>query len=243
MPLTKGLSLDLSMLALSRDKGSDHLFANEKTLTYEAPWKQYARAMLPLSPVAKKSRENEMTFNFPHEESDKKRDTNSKKPTFDQQDERRDIMTGVELEPHNCLPRENNSPKQNHRNAMLRRLADCFAYRHKCVKSGTRRQRVMGFYPQLYTIHENASELASDLELNYQMAESSKTNDTDLLENDESKDFDDTDTSLTLCCNTNDQKIAALHEDIKELWKRLENVEREFAWAKGNLLTRNADSS
>ena len=241
MPLTKGLSVDLSMLELSRDKESEYLFENEKSLAGEAPWKQYARAMLPLSPVAKKSREKGVISNGAHEKNDEKRDINSMKPTFDQQDERRDVLIGVE--PHNCLPSENNSPRRNNRNAMLKRLADCFAYRHRRVKSGTRRQRVMGFYPQLYTIHENASELANDLELNYQMAESSKTNDMDLLETDESNDFDDTDTSFTLCCNTNDQKIAALHEDIKELWKRLENVEREFAWARGNLLTRNADSN
>lgn len=91
----------------------------------------------------------------------------------------------------------------------------------------------MGFYPKLYTIHENASELANDFEENFQMAVNSNTEDMDLLENE------------LPCCtgarNTNEQKIAALQEDIKELWKRLENVEREFAWARGNLLTCHSD--
>ena len=65
----------------------------------------------------------------------------------------------------------------------------------------------------------------------------------DSLENESNNFFHDTDIGFTLCCNTNNEKIAALHEDIKELWKRLENVEREFAWARGNLLTRQADVS
>lgn len=236
MPLSKGLSVDMSTLELSRDKGS---VQTEKNLFGEAPWKHYARAMLPLSPVAKKSRENGMTSNCAYGESDEKRDSNSEKPTLERQDENRAAM--MDVEPHNCLPNESNSPKRNNRNAMLKRLADCFAYRHRRVKSGNKRHRVMGFYPELHTIHENASELANDLQVNYQTAVSSKTNEMDLLGN-ETNDFDDTDTSFTLCCNTNDQKIAALHEDIKELWKRLENVEREFAWAKGNLLTRHADA-
>lgn len=230
----------MSTLALSRDKGSVQLFENEKNLTGEAPWKHYARAMLPLSPVAKKSRDNGVTSNYAHGESDEKRGSSSEKPNLDQQDERRDVVIGAE--PNNGLPSENNSPKRNNRNAMLKRLADCFAYRHRHVKSATKRHRVMGFYPVLYTIHENASELANDLEVNYQTAVGSKTTGMDLLENG-SNDFDNTDASFTLCCNTNDQKIAALHEDIKELWKRLENVEREFAWARGNILTRQADVS
>ena len=104
---------------------------------------------------------------------------------------------------------------------MLKRLANCFNHRQKRANLVVRRNRVMGFFPKLCTIHENASELVQDLEENYQLAEEQNEFDRDSLEHDSIK--------------TNDQKIAALHQDIKELWKRLENVEKEFAWARGTL--------
>ena len=224
------------MLARSRDRRSMRLLEMEKNQSGEALWKHYARAMLPLSPVAKKSQENEAFSNSADGGNEEKCATYmySEKSTFDEQDERSaDLVVGSE--PYTCLPCEKNSPKRNDRNTMLKRLADCFAYRHTRLKSGARRHRVMGFYPKLYTIHENASELANVFEENYQMAVSSNTEDMDLFEN-ELNNFDETGTSFVVpCSNTNDQKIATLHEDIKELWKRLENVEREFAWARGNL--------
>jgi len=206
--------------------------------TGEALWKHYARALLPLSPVTKRTQENEAFSKCAHQWSEKKSET-SGTTTFDKQHERSDDVV-VASDPNVCLQSEKNSPKRNNRNTVLKRLANCFAYRHAREKYGARRNRVMGFYPKLYTIHENASELANDFEENFQMAMNSNKEDMDLLEN-ELGNFDDTDTGSITCCNTNDQKIAALHEDIKELWKRLENVEREFAWARGNLLTRHSD--
>lgn len=204
----------------------------------EASWQYYARGMLPLSPVAKKSRESAPG------ESEEMNDGNSEisPTTFEQQDnnksdlgvdiDKRDL--GVDIGPHNSVPSENNLQKRNNRNVMLRRLADCFTYRQKRVNLGAKRHRVMGFHPRLCTIHENASELANDLEVNYQLALDQNQRDRNLLEN-ESSNFCGVDINFSPCCNTNDQKIAALHQDIKELWKRLENVEREFAWARGNL--------
>lgn len=241
MSISKRLECDTTILARSFDRRSVQLLENEKNQTGEALWKHYARAMLPLSPVAKKSQEHEALSNCARGESEENRETYmySEKPTFDSQDDRNTDLV-VESEPYTCLPSEKNSPKRHNRNTMLKRLADCFAHRHTRVKSGARRHRVMGFYPKLYTIHENASELAKDFEENYQMAVNSNTEDMDLLEN-ELHNFDHTDASFIPCCNTNDQKIVALREDIKELWKRLENVERELAWARGNLLTRHSD--
>ena len=231
------------MLPRSSDRSSLQMLEIENNQTGEALWKHYARTMLPLSPVAKKSQENEAFSNYAHGGSEENHGTYTytckEKPAFDKQDERdADLVVGRET--YTRLPDEKNSPKRNNRNTMLKRLADCFAYRHKRVKSRARRRRVMGFYPKLYTIHENASELANDFEENYQMPVSSNVEDTDLLEN-ELGDFDDTDASFIPCCNANDLKIATLHEDIKDLWKRLENVKREFAWARGNLLTCHSD--
>lgn len=227
----------MSMLTPSRDISNVRvqLLETDQKQMGEAPWKHYARAMLPLSPVARKSPESAgMNSTCAHAVSEPEKCHNySENTTFDQD---KDLV--IDIEPQNCLPCENNSPKRNNRNAMLRRLADCFAYRHRRVKSGARRHRVMGFHPQLHTIHENASELANDLEVNFQTAINPDTEDMDLLEND-SDNFDDIDSAFIR--HTNDQKIAALHDDIKELWKRLENVEKEFAWARGNLLTRHAD--
>lgn len=203
---------------------------NNQNQTGGAFWKHYTLAMLPLSPVAKKSRENEAFTNCAHRWSEEKLET-SETPTFDKQVARsRDAV--VTSDPYSCLPCEKNSPKRNSKNTILKRLADCFSYRHTRVKAGVRRHSVLGFYPKLYTIHENASELANDFEENYQMASSSSTDDMDLLES----ELNNFDVSFIPGCNTNDQKIARLHEDIKELWKRLENVEREFACARGNLL-------
>lgn len=242
MTITKGLECDTTMLVQSRERStcSVQLLEIETNQTGEVLWKHYARAMLPLSPVAKKSQENEAFSNCAHGGSEEKYENYmySEKPHFDKQDEKSDLVVGSEL--YTCLPCEKNSSQRNNRNTMLKRLADCFAYRHRSAKSGARRHRVMGFYPKLYTIHENASELANDFEENYQMAANSNTEDMDLLES-ELNNFDDVDASFMPCCNTNDQKIAALHEDIKELWKRLENVEREFAWARRNLLTCHSD--
>ena len=228
------------MLARSRDRSSVQLLETVKTETGKALWKHHARAILPLSPVAKKSPENELFSTCAEGENEENCGTvYSQKLAFDKQDERNaDVVVGSE--PCTSSPCEKNSPKRNNRNTMLKRLADCFAYRHTLAKSGARRHRVMGFYPKLYTIHENASELANNFEQNYQMAVNSNTEDMELLEND-LNNFNDTDASFIPCCNTNDQNIAALHEDIKELWKRLENVEREFAWARGNLLTHQSD--
>ena len=226
------------MLARSRDRGSTQLLETENDQTGETLWKHYACAMLSLPPVAKKSQENEAFTNCAYGWSEEKWGT-SETPTFDKQVERGGDVV-VTNEPCTCLPCEKNSARRNNRNTMLKRLADSFAYRHTRVKAGASRHRVMGFYPKLYTIHENASELANDFEKNYQMASSSNTEDMDLSER-ELNNFDDTDASFIPGRNTNDQKIARLQEDIKELWKRLENVEREFAWARGNLLTCHSD--
>ena len=226
------------MLARSRDRRSLQLLETNNQ-TGEALWKHSALAMLPLSPVAEKSQENEAFTNCAHGWSEEKFET-SETPTIDKQVERSgdDVVAS---EPYTCLPceknREKNSPKRNNRNTMLKRLADCFAYRPTRVKAGTRRQRVLSFYPKLSTIHENASELANDFEENYQLVSSSNREDMDLLK----RELSNSDTRFIPGCNTNDQKIARLHEDIKELWKRLENVEREFACAKGNHLICHSD--
>lgn len=225
------------MLARSPDRRRLQLLDTENNQTDEALWKHSATlAMLPLSPVAKKSQENEAFTTCAHRWSQEKWETSETPTQFDKQVERSGDVV-VTSEPYTSLPCEKNSPERNNRNAMLKRLADCFAYRHTRVKAGAGQHRVLGFYPKLYTIHENASELANDFEENYQLVSSSNTEDMDLLES----ELNNFDASFIPGCNTHDQKIARLHEDIKELWKRLENVEREFAWARGNFIACHSD--
>lgn len=189
----------------------------------EASWQYYARGMMiPLSPVAKKSRESNSILDGGPEES---KEINAGKPgTFaftSEHDDNNKMDFGDDIGPDANFLGENNFQRQSDRNAMLKRLANCFNHRQKRANLVARRNRVMGFFPKLCTIHENASELVQDLEENYQLAEEQNEFDRDSLEHDSIK--------------TNDQKIAALHQDIKELWKRLENVEKEFAWARGTL--------
>ena len=201
----------------------------------EPPWKQYARRMLPLSPVAKKTRESK---NWPTTDdlSEFKRDSCTDIKTFDQEDDKRiDLVIGVK--PRSIVPSENGPQNQNNRNnAMLKRLADCFAYKQRTVKSGGKRHRVLGFYPRLNTINENASELSHDLDATYDSLNSDTIEEKDFValntgsHSPVTKDcsFDHSTAEFTPCCQTNDQKIAALHADIKELWMRLENVEKRI---------------
>lgn len=208
----------------------------EKKQTRQQTWKHYARGMLPLSPVAKKFEENKIWDACTSQDEN---DCSTGKQSFDQEDDKStDAVNGVES--HDNVP----PCKQNSRNAMLKRLADCFTYKQRFVKSGTKQHRVLGFHPRLHTIHENASELANDLDTTYNIIASHTMERESLADTaphyptmtDDSFDYGE-----ITCCQTNDQKLAALHEDIKELWKRLENVEREFAWARGSLVMRHAD--
>ena len=211
----------------------------ERKQTSEPPWKHYARGMLPLSPVAKKFEGTKILDAFT---SRGEIDCSPGERSFDQEDNNsRNAANGGES-------RDSMPPcKQTSRNAMLKRLADCFTYNQRVVKSGTRRHsRVLGFHPRLYTIHENASELENDLDATYHdiittsdpMERKSLANTAHHypIRTDDSFDYGE-----ISCCQTNDQKLAALHEDIKDLWKRLENVEREFAWARGSLVMRHTD--
>lgn len=206
----------------------------------EPPWRHYARGMLPLSPIAKKSREGNYWPNK-GDFSELKKDGDGEK----NKKEKRKRGIVVNVKPHiNIMQQENSPQTQNSRNAMLRRLADCFAHRQMTAKSRAKRHRVLGFHPRLCTIHENASELANDLDATF----NSLTADGDLREFNTKTPSPTTKAdntlstlercpSFTSCCQTNDQTIAALHEDIKELWMRLETVEKDFAWARGSLLT------
>ena len=200
------------------------------------PWKHYARGMLPISPTAKKSRGSKSWDHACDFETQRNRSLD--KRTFDQEDNKQENLV-TRVIPHNNITSERSPQKQNNRNAMLKRLAHCFACKQGIVKSGAKKHRVLGFYPRLYTIHENASELAHDLDATYNSINSDTYDSRDLLAPPITKDcsFDHRVSESTRCCQTNDQKIAALHEDIKELWKRLENVEREFAWARDSLVT------
>ena len=206
----------------------------------EPPWKHYARGMLPLSPIAKKSRESNCCPNK-GDLSELKKDGHGEK--YKKEKRKRGIVVNVKPQ-INIMQQENSPQTQNSRNAMLRRLADCFAYRQSTIKSKAKRHRVLGFYPRLCTIHENASELANDLDVTF----NSLTSDGDLREFNTETPSPTTKSDITLStlercatftsgCQTNDQTIAALHEDIKELWMRLETVEKDFAWARGSLLT------
>ena len=206
----------------------------------EPPWRHYARGMLPLSPIAKKSREGNCLPNK-GDFSELKKDGDGEE--YKREKRKRGIV--VNVKPHiNTMQQENSPQTQNSRNAMLRRLADCFAYRQMTAKSRAKRHSVLGFHPRLCTIHENASELANDLDATF----NSLTADGDLREFNTKTPSPTTKAdntlstlercpSFTSCCQTNDQTIAALHEDIKELWMRLETVEKDFAWARGSLLT------
>ncbi|PFX32125.1 Histamine H2 receptor [Stylophora pistillata] len=180
----------------------------------EASRQYYARGMmLPLSPVAKKSRETKSILNGAPEESDEIKDGKFAF-TIEQEDNGEWGIEDDDIGPDANFPSENNLQRKNNRNAMLKRLSDCFILRQKRANLGAQRHRVLGFFPKLCTIHENASEMAQDMEENYQLAVKHEEHES---------------------TGTNDQKIAALHQDIKELWKRLENVEKEFAWARGAL--------
>ena len=184
-----------------------------------------------MSPVANKSRERKIWDAFDLEQkSDSFPEKRSLELEADLDNKGTDLV--LDMEPHNNITCENNSQKQSNRNVMLRRLADCFADKQRFVKSGTKRHRVMGFHPRLYTIHENASELADDLDDTYNSI-NSDTVKNDLLTNTDQH-------PITTDCSF-DHRVAALHEDIKELWKRLENVEKEFAWARGSLVKRHTD--
>ena len=206
----------------------------------EPPWKHYARGMLPLSPIAKKSQECNCWPNK-GDLSELKKDGDGEK--YKKEKRKRGIVVNVKPQ-INIMQHENSPQTQNSRNAMLRRLADCFAYRQRTIKSRAKRHRVLGFHPRFCTIHENASELANDLDVTF----NSLTSDGDLREFNTETPSPTTKSDITLStleqcatftsgCQTNDQTIAALHEDIKELWMRLETVEKDFAWARGSLLT------
>lgn len=211
----------------------------------EPPWKHCARDTLPLSLTAKKFTGN----NIWDTRTSADRGDISQRPeekSFDMEDNNR-TDTEIASQPYDVVPCPN---KHNSSDTLLKRLANCFAYKREVGKSGTKRHRVLGFYPRLYTIHESASELADDLNTAYSSIIEDKM-EGEVLANTTShypatkelKDCAFDHGEFNSCCDSNDQKIAALHEDIRELWKRLENVEREFAWARGILVMRNTDAN
>lgn len=125
-----------------------------------------------LSSVAKKSRESNSILNGAPEESEEIKD--GKFAFTIEQEDNGEGGIGDDIGPDANFPSENNLQRQSDRNAMLKRLSDCFTLRQKRANLGARRHRVLGFFPKLCTIHENASELAQDLEENYQFLHSTR---------------------------------------------------------------------
>lgn len=211
-----------SSVGVERNHGKSEQYV-EKNHLREPSWKHYARGMLFLSPKEKKCK-SKMCPTFSPQETDKSHESQifSKRcvAQFGQDDSNRtDVLVSIteHYENRHCLN------KQNSKNGMLKRLSNCFTWKQRVAESRIRTKRnvVLGFYPRLYTIHENSSEsVPADLD----------TIPTHKCRSSEAKKRD-----VTAFCRTSDPKLAALQKDIKALWKRLENVEKEFAWARASL--------
>lgn len=130
---------------------------------------------------------------------------------------RTDAMTSIT---EKCESRHS-FDKQDSKNRILKRLANCLTSKHKVLKSRTgKRNVVLGFHPRLCTIHENVTAVFADSEA----VATNKFGVSHVVERE-----------FAPFCRNSDPKLAALHEDIRELWERLENVEKEFASARGSL--------